>query len=77
MHRTRGGGGGFWRNALLHTQYYGRQVDNFFRANGNKIRDIAATVAPLLAAESPALAAGVAVVGQGAASYSALRDQLG
>ena len=77
MHRTRGRGGGFWRNALLHTQYYGRQVDNFFRANGNKIRDIAATVAPLLASENPALAAGVAVVGQGAASYSALRDQLG
>ena len=76
MHRTRGRGGGCWRNALLHAQYYGRQVDNFFRANGNKIRDIAATVAPLLV-ESPALAAGVAVIGQGAASYSALRDQLG
>ena len=76
MHRTRGRGGGFWRNALLHTQYYGRQVDNFFRANGNRIRDIAATVAPLLV-ENPALAAGVAVIGQGAASYSALRDQLG
>ena len=76
MHRARGRGGGFWRNALLHTQYYGRQVDNFFRANGNRIRDIAATVAPLLV-ENPALAAGVAVIGQGAASYSALRDQLG
>ena len=75
MHRTRGRGGGCWRNALLHTQYYGRQVDNFFRANGNRIRDIAATVAPLIA-ENPALVAGVAVVGQGAASYSALRDQL-
>ena len=61
---------------MLHTQYYGRQIDNFFRANGNRIRDIAATVAPLLA-ENPALAEGVAVVGQGAASYSALRDQLG
>ena len=77
MHRTRGRGGGFWRNALLHTQYYGRQVDNFFRANGNMIRDIAATIAPLLAPANPALAAGVAVVGQEAASYSALRDQLG
>ena len=76
MHRTRGNGGGFWRNALLHTKFYGRQIDNFFRANGNRIRDIAATIAPLLA-ENPALAAGVAVVGQGAASYSALRDQLG
>ena len=76
MHRTRRASGGFWRNALMHTQYYGRQVDNFFRANGNMIRDIAATVAPLLAA-NPALAAGVAVLGQGAASYSALRGQLG
>ena len=76
MHRPRQAGGGFWRNALLHTQYYGRQVDNFFRANGNMIRDIAATVASLLA-ENPALAAGVAVLGQGAASYSALRGQLG
>ena len=76
MHRSRHAGGGFWRNALLHTKFYGRQIDNFFRANGNKIRDIAATIAPLLA-ENPALAAGVAVVGQGAASYSALRDQLG
>ena len=77
MHRARGRGGGFWRNALLHTQYYGRQVDNFFRTNGNRIRDIAATVAPLLAPENPALAAGVAAIGQGAASYSTLRDQLG
>ena len=77
MFRTRNRGGGFWRNALLHTQYYGRHVDNFFRANGNRIRDIAATIAPLLAPENLALVAGVAVVGQGAASYSALRDQLG
>ena len=76
MHRSRRANGGFWRNAMLHTQYYGRQIDNFFRANGNRIRDVAATIAPLLA-ENPALAAGVAVVGQGAASYSALRDQLG
>ena len=76
MHRSRRGSGGFWRNAMLHTQYYGRQLDNFFRANGNRIRDVVATIAPLLA-ENPALVAGVAVVGQGAASYSALRGQLG
>ena len=61
---------------MLHTQYYGRQIDNFFRANGNRIRDVVATIAPLLA-ENPALASGVAVVGQGAASYLALRVQLG
>ena len=77
MHRTGGRGGGFWRNALLHTQYYGRQVDNFFRANGNKIRDIAATIAPPARLGEPSSGCGVAVIGQGAASYSALRDHLG
>ena len=77
MHITRRAGGGFWRNALMHTQYYGRQVDNLFRANGNKLRDIATTIAPLIAPENPDFAARVAVVGQGSALYSALRDQLG
>ena len=76
MHRTHNRGG-FWRNALMHTQYYGRQVDNFFRKYGHKMRDVAATVAPLVAPEMPALAAGIAVAGQGASSYSTLRDQLG
>ena len=33
-------------------------------------------IAPLLAPENPALAAGIATLGQGAASYSSLRDQL-
>ena len=33
--------------------------------------------APLLAPENPALAAGVAVLGQGADSYAQLRSQLG
>ena len=60
----------------MRTQYFGRQMDNFFRANGNKIRDVAMMVAPLLAPENPALASAVGVVGQGAASYSQLRDRL-
>ena len=60
----------------MHTKYYDRQLDNFFRANGTKIRDVATMVAPLLAPENPALASAVGVVGQGAASYSQLRDRL-
>ena len=77
MHKTRSRGGGFFRNAYLHTAHFGRQIDNFFRANGNKIRDLAMMVAPpLLAPENPALASAVGVVGQGAASYSQLRDRL-
>ena len=76
MHKTRSRGGGFFRNAYKHTQYFGRQMDNFFRANGTKIRDVAMMVAPLLAPENPALASAVGVVGQGAASYSQLRDRL-
>ena len=68
-------GGGFFRNAYLHTAHFGRQIDNFFRANGNKIRDVAMMVAPRLAPENPALAAAVGVVGQGADSDSQLRDR--
>ena len=60
----------------MHTKYYGRQLDNFFRANGHRIRDVEMMVAPLLAPENPALASAVGVVGQGAASYSQLRDRL-
>ena len=61
----------------MHTKYYGRQLGNFFTANGTKIRDVAMMVAPLLAPENPALASAVGVGGQGAASYSQLRDRLG
>lgn len=76
MRRPQSRGGGFFRNAYLHTAHFGRQLDNFFRAKGNKIRDVAMMVAPLLAPENPALASAVGVVGQGAASYSQLRDRL-
>ena len=60
----------------MDTKYYGRQLDNFFRANGSQIRDMTMMVAPLLAPENPALASAGGVVGQGAASYSQLRDRL-
>ena len=59
----------------MHTKYYGRQLDNF-RANGTKIRYVAMMAAPLLEPDNPALASAVGVVGQGAASYSQLRDRL-
>ena len=77
MHRAHNRrGNGCFKDALYHTQRFGRQIDNFFRANGSKIRDVAMMVAPLLAPENPALASAVGVVGQGAASYSQLRDRL-
>ena len=69
-HKTRSRGGGFFSDAYLHTQYYGRQLDNFFRANGAQIRDEAMMVVPLLAPENPALASAADVVGQGVVSYS-------
>ena len=76
MHRTRRGVGGFFRNAAMQAARVGMGVDNFFRSNGHRLRNIAAVVAPYLAAEAPALAAGVAAAGQAASSYSTLRDQL-
>ena len=41
------------------------------------MKRVAQMAAPLLAPENPALAAGVAVLGQGADAYSQLRSQLG
>ena len=76
MHRTRRGIGGFFRNAAMQAMRVGMGVGNFFKSNGHRLRNIAAVVAPYLAAEAPALAAGVAAAGQVASSYSTLRDQL-
>ena len=76
MHRTRRSVGGFFRNAAMQAMRVGMGVDNFFKSNGHRLRNIAAVVAPYIAAKSPALAAGVAAVGQAASSYSTLRDQL-
>ena len=67
---------GFSRNAAMQAMRVGMGVDNFFKSNGHRLRNIAAVVAPYIAAESPALAAGVAAAGQAASSYSTLRDQL-
>ena len=60
----------------MHTKYYGRQLDNFFRADGTKIRDVAMLVAPDTSTGNHALASAVGVVGQGAAAYNQLRGRL-
>ena len=66
----------FLPQALENTQCGAHQVDGFFRRNGRQIREIAMAVAPAIAPTQPGIAAGVATLGQGAASYSALRDAL-
>ena len=76
MHRSRRGIGVFFRNAAMQAMRVGMGVDNSFKSNGHRLRNIAAVVAPYLAAEAPALAAGVAAAGQAASSYSTLRDHL-
>ena len=76
MHRARRGIGGFFRNATMQAGRVDMRVDNFFRANRHCIRNMAAVIAPYLAAEAPALAAGVATAGQAASAYSTLRGQL-
>ena len=69
------------RSFLSHALGQGREwlrgVDHFFRSYGPSIKKVAQLAAPLLAPENPALAAGVAVLGQGADNYAQLRSQLG
>jgi len=69
------------RSFLSHALRQGREwlggVDHFFRSYGPAIKQVAQIAAPALAASNPALAAGVATVGQAADSYSQLRSQLG
>ena len=76
MHRPRRNGNGFFRDAMYHTQRFGRGVDSFFRKSGPMLQQLSTAVAPLVAPSNPALAAGLAVGGQAAGSYSALRDKL-
>ena len=76
MHRSRKGAPGFFRKIWNHTQCGAHQVDGFPRKHGRQIREIAMAVAPAIAPTQPGIAAGVATFGQGAASYSSLRDAL-
>ena len=79
MHRyTARARGGFF-SAAHHAVHQGMQgLDGFVRRYGHLAKDAASVIAPaLLKAGQPALAAGVATVGQGMDSYANLRNQLG
>ena len=52
-------------------------ADHFLRSYGPAMKQLAQFAAPAIAKANPALAAGVAVISQGADSYSQLRTQLG
>ena len=78
VHRhTRHPRGGFFSQAS-HAVHQGLQgMDGFVRRYGAQARTAAMMIAPMLAkAGQPALAAGVATVGQGMDSYASLRSQL-
>ena len=69
------------RSFLSQAMNQGREflggVDSFFRHYGPAMKQIAQIAAPALAGSNPALAAGVAAVGQAADGYAQLRSQLG
>ena len=69
------------RSFLSRAMNQGREflggVDSFFRTYGPAMKQVAQIAAPALAGSNPALAAGVAAVGQAADGYSQLRSQLG
>ena len=52
-------------------------ADHFLRTYGPGMKQLALQIAPALAHSNPALAAGIATVGQAADGYSQLRTQLG
>ena len=52
-------------------------ADHFLRTYGPGMKQIAMGLAPAIARSNPALAAGIATVGQAADGYSQLRQQLG
>ena len=77
MHRSRRGGHGFFSHAVHHTKAFLGGADHFFRHWGPAMRQAAMIAAPTIAPSHPALAAGIASVGQAANSYAELRQQLG
>ena len=52
-------------------------VDHFLRTYGPSMKQLAVGIAPAIARSNPALAAGIAAVGQAADGSSQLRTQLG
>ena len=52
-------------------------ADHFLRAYGPSMKQLAMGIAPAIARSNPALAAGIATVGNAADGYSQLRTRLG
>ena len=52
-------------------------ADHFLTVHGPGMKQLAMGIAPAIARSNPALAAGIATVGQAADGYSQLRTQLG
>ena len=52
-------------------------ADHFLRTYGPGMKQLAQGLAPVIARSNPALAAGIATVGEAASGYSTLRQQLG
>ena len=52
-------------------------ADHFLRTYGPSMKQLAMGIAPAIARSNPALAAGIATVGEAASGYSTLRQQLG
>ena len=67
----------FMSNAMHQGREFMRGTDHFFRSWGPAMKHVAQIAAPALASSHPALAAGIAAVGQAADGYSQLRSQLG
>ena len=69
--------GGVWQRMLNGGREMMGGVDHFFRSHGAHIKQAAMMAAPMLARSNPALAAGVAAVGEASGGYADLRNQLG
>ena len=67
----------FLSQAMNQGREYLKGTDHFFRSWGPVMKTVAQIAAPALATSHPALAAGIAAIGQGADGYSQLRSQLG
>ena len=68
------------RGVINEAMHLGRRalcgVDHFLRAYGPSMKQLAMGIAAAIARSNPALAAGIATVGQAADGYSQLRTQL-
>ena len=69
------------RGIMGEAMHLGRRAlgsaDHFLRTYGPGMKQLAMGIAPAIARSNPALAAGIATVGQAADGYSQLRTSLG